>query len=100
MKVYIWPKRGVIKPDSEYEYMAYYEGRKRWCDNLIGVNKVLTEGFKYHSDWNKLMEVWAALNKNGMPWYAADFHDAINKNNISKAYESVVKAITQLNNKL
>lgn len=46
-----------FKKDPKFEYMAYFEGRQMWCDNLQGVNKVLLEGFKYHEDWNKLMPV-------------------------------------------
>lgn len=43
-----------LQPDW---YHVFHEGNLMWADNLYAVQKTLLEGFNYHKDWNRLMEV-------------------------------------------
>ncbi len=97
-----------FKKDPKFEYMAYFEGRQMWCDNLQGINKVLLEGFCYHKNWGKLMEAWNTLRKKveqDFPDdYPPEFGEIIDRwkvwcftVNIEWAHKEVYKAIQWYN---
>lgn len=46
-----------FKPDGEDWFKAYHDGDLMWAAGGKELNKILLEGFKFHEDWNKLMQV-------------------------------------------
>jgi hypothetical protein len=93
-----------FKKDPKFEYMAYFEGQQMWCDNLIGLNRMFLEGFKYHEDWNKLMPVWFKAQHIGADLdysfkkFHESFHAGIDCQSITKCHKAVYQFIVWLNN--
>jgi hypothetical protein len=44
-------------------YHAFFDGKLQWADDKEGLEEIMTKGFRYHEDWNKLMPVVEKIEK-------------------------------------